>query len=126
MSTACLLVGTAVLTLASQDFELRWRHSVERIEWRESWAVDGGRLHLTEAAVKGSGAGMEPGEGARLMKGWWVWRPDLAPVSVLTLAASGATGQGWRLCDAVTCREIGAEPGAPIALRPCGGADVEP
>ena len=122
MSVACLLVSataTTTLTLASASFDLNWRHSVEKTEWRETWIVDGGRLHLTEAAVKGSGAGMDPGDGARLIDGWWVWAPDLAPLPDLTLAASGATGGGWRICDGITCHEIGADPGQAITLAPC-------
>lgn len=80
-------------------------------------------LVLTEAAVKGSGAGMEPGEGAVLVGGWWRWQivpPRKLPR--LVLAASGATGGGWRVCDPVTdtCREIGADADAPIILAPCG------
>ncbi len=121
MSGACLLVGATALTLASGGFDLTWRHSVEKTEWRESWAVGEKGLRLTEAAVKGSGAGMDPGSGAILEGDWWVWTPDLPPVTNLTLAASGATGGGWRLCDGATCHEIGAGPGAAIRLAPCGG-----
>ena len=117
--SACLLIGATTLMLSSPEFELSWRHSVEKTEWRESWVIASGALHLTEAAVKGSGAGMDPGPGARLEDGWWVWVPDLPPVPGLTLAASGSTGGGWRLCDGATCHEIGAGPGAPITLSPC-------
>lgn len=121
MSGTCLLVGATALTLASGGFELSWRHSVEKTEWRESWTVGEDGLRLTEAAVKGSGAGMDPGPGAVLVEGWWVWTPDLPAVPDITLAASGATGGGWRLCDGVACRVIGASPGAAIRLAPCGG-----
>lgn len=121
MTGTCLLVGATALSLASGGFDLSWRHSVEKTEWRESWRVEDGALRLTEAAVKGSGAGMDPGPGARLEAGWWVWTPTLAPVPDLTLAASGATGGGWQLCDGTTCREIGADPGAAIRLAPCPG-----
>lgn len=117
--SACLMAGAVALTLAAPDFTLTWRHSVEKVEWRESWVVEAGGLRLVEAAVKGSGAGMEPGEGAVLEGGWWVWAPALPPVSELVLAASGATGQGWRLCSGGNCRDIGAEPGAPVVLAPC-------
>jgi hypothetical protein len=46
--------------MAMQSFTLVWTHSVERTEWRESWRVTPAGLVLTEARVKGSGAGMEP------------------------------------------------------------------
>ena len=117
--TTCLMAGAVALTLAAPDFTLTWRHSVEKVEWRESWRVEAGRLRLVEAAVKGSGAGMEPGDGARLDNGWWVWSPDLAPVPDLLLAASGATGQGWRLCSGAECHDLGAAAGEPIRLAPC-------
>lgn len=119
MSVACLIVGAATLSLATGRFDLSWRHSVEHTEWRESWRVEDGGLRLTEAAVKGSGAGMDPGPGAVLRGGWWVWAPDLAPVPEIRLAASGATGGGWRLCADGTCRELGAAPGDGIRLAPC-------
>ncbi len=120
MSTACLLVGTTVLALASQGFDLSWNHSVEKTVWREHWVIEGGRLRLTEAAVKGSGAGMDPGPDAVLENGWWIWAPLLPPVPRLNLAASGATGGGWTICDGSDCHEIGQSPGVAIEISPCG------
>lgn len=115
--TACLLAGTLALAVQG-GFTLSWTHSVERIEWRENWQVRAGRLHLTEARVRGSGAGMEPGEGAVERDGWWIWHPGLSVPSV-TLAASGATTGGWSLCADDGCHELGAHAGAPLTLRPC-------
>jgi hypothetical protein len=120
--SACLSAGALVLALASPAFTLEWRHSVEKTIWRESWAIERGALRLREAAVKGSGAGMDPGEGARLRDGWWVWAPDLPPQTSLTLAASGATGGGWTLCADGTCHAL-PETGTPLVLAPCGGSD---
>lgn len=114
----CLLAGAAVLTLAGPAFSLHWTHSVERVEWVEHWTVERDALHLTRAAVKGSGAGMEPGPGAVRQDGWWVWAPDTR-LPALHLAASGATGAGWRLCDGTTCHDLGLAPGAPVTLAPC-------
>lgn len=119
MSPGCLMVGAAMLSLAGPGFELTWTHSVERTEWRESWVIGAESLTLAEAAVKGSGAGMDPGAGARLEDGWWVWQPDLPPVPALTLAASGATGGGWRICDGSTCHQVGTQPGDALRLAPC-------
>jgi hypothetical protein len=115
---------SATLCLAAGLFTLSWTHSVERIEWRERWAVTDAGLILQEARVKGSGAGMEPGEDARREDGWWVWQPQMPPLPQLMLAASGATTSGWTLCDAGGCRELGRQSGEPIVLRPC--ADGEP
>ncbi len=123
--SACLMASALVLTLTGDRFVLDWTHSVERTTWREDWQVQGDALVLTGAAVKGSGAGMEPGPGAVLKDGWWVWTPDLPPQAQLTLAASGATGGGWRLCDPAgepeDCTELGNAAGQPITLKPCPG-----
>lgn len=118
--TGCLLIGASLVSLAASDFTLRWTHSVEKIEWVETYRIDGPMFHLTRVAIKGSGAGMEPADDARLEHGWYVWNPDVTLPS-LTLAASGATGSGWHLCSGAECREIGSNPGAPLTLRPCGG-----
>ncbi len=116
--TACLAAGALVLTLVTPAFTLEWQHSVEKTGWRESWIVGPGGLRLTEAAVKGSGAGMDPGTGARLLDGWWVWAPDLPPQAKLTLAGSGATNGGWTLCADGACHAL-PETGAPLTLAPC-------
>lgn len=117
--SACLMVGAVALALASDGFRLEWSHSVEHLAWREDWRVVDGALRLDRAAVRGSGAGMEPGPDAMLEDGWWIWRPDLPPQPHLLLAASGATDGGWHLCAGADCRVLGAHAGQPIDLRPC-------
>ena len=117
--TACLIIAAVTVHLAGAEFDLSWQHSVEKTIWRETWAINGSALELREAAVKGSGAGMDPGEGAVLRDGWWVWAPNLPPVEKLVLAASGATAGGWRLCSQGICRVVGGEADAPIIVSPC-------
>ncbi|HLT78649.1 MAG TPA: DUF1850 domain-containing protein, partial [Ferrovibrio sp.] len=75
MPALCLTVGAAIVALGVQSAELRWTHSVQKTEWRETWraVVDG--IRLEQAAVQSSGAGMEPGPDAVLREGFWVWRP---------------------------------------------------
>jgi hypothetical protein len=118
--SACLLVAGREIVLAAAMFTLTWTHSVEKTGWEEDWRVTPAGLALVEARVRGSGAGMEPGEGAVLRDGWWRWTPRQAPLPRLTLAASGATGQGWRLCHDGECEEIGGEAGNPVEIAPCG------
>jgi len=118
--TACLMAGAVALTLAAPEFSLHWTHSIEKVEWHEDWRIAAEGLILTRVAIKGSGAGMEPDAAARLEDGWWVWEP-LTPLPALMLAASGATGAGWSLCSGGKCHELGAAPGKPIRLAPCGG-----
>lgn len=115
----CILAGGKAITLAVGLFTLSWMHSVEKTEWRENWSVTPAGLVLTEARVKGSGAGMEPGEGARLEYGWWVWRPQLPAQKQLRLAASGATVSAWTLCAQDRCLALGSTSGPAAVLRPC-------
>ena len=121
MSAACVMLGAASVMLAAPVFTLDWQHSVEHVTWRETWGVEAEGLVLQESAIKGSGAGMEPGETARLVDGWWV-SPGGLVVRDLNLAASGATGGGWRFCADGSCREIGATAGAPLRITPCAQA----
>jgi hypothetical protein len=120
----CLAAGGATAVLPLTAFLLSWTHSVERIEWRELWRVEAGALVLVEARVKGSGAGMEPGEGAVLRDGWWVWRPETR-VPELALARSGSVAP-WRLCapSGASCRDLSARLGGdgPIRLSLCGSS----
>ncbi len=118
----CVLAGTAVLALQAEAFTLGWTHSTAQTRWEEDWSLDASKLTLHRARVRGSGAGMEPPEGAALADGWWVWTPTLPPQPELVLAASGATGNGWTLCIPGRCLELGAEPGPPIRIAPCPGA----
>lgn len=117
---ACLLVAGKALALAAPLFTLGWTHSVEKVEWEETWRIDGPRLVLEQARVKGSGAGMEPPPEARLLDGWYVWQPGRSE-SRVALAASGATGSGWRLCSAGQCRIFGEHAAGPVHLEPCPG-----
>ena len=76
-------------------------------------------LRVVEARIKGSGAGMDPPDGAVLEDGWWVYAPKVGPQQRLVLAASGATGSGWTLCAEQDCRELGKAAGGAIVLEPC-------
>lgn len=120
MST-CLMAGAVAIALGpGGTFSLEWTHSVEKVTWHEDWQVTADGLIPVRAAIKGSGAGMEPGPDARLEDGWLVWEPQPRPVPDLALAASGATGGGWRLCG-VECVRLGADAGEPVILRACSG-----
>ena len=115
----CIFAGGKTATVGASLFTLSWTHSVEMIEWQEVWRVNSQGLELVEARVKGSGAGMEPPPDAHLVDGWWVYVPPLPPLPELRLAASGATISPWRLCAAGHCRELGANAGVPVILKPC-------
>ncbi|MCB1637494.1 MAG: DUF1850 domain-containing protein, partial [Thiothrix sp.] len=58
----CVVTAGKTLTLAVSLFTLSWTHSVEKTGWQEDWQVSKAGLQLLQARVKGSGAGMEPGD----------------------------------------------------------------
>jgi hypothetical protein len=104
----CVATTAVALSLAVDAFTLVWTHSVEKTEWQEHWRIEGRALHLQQARVQGSGAGMEPPADAVLEDGWWVYRGRVAPLAALRLAVSGATGRGWQLCTSSGCRDLEA------------------
>ncbi len=109
----CLVSAGVTKSLALVAFTLAWTHSVEKIEWQEDWRVSGAGLELTQARVKGSGAGMEPAPEARLVDGWFQWTPARAPFPEIVLGNSGMAGE-WRLCTDGHCRTLSEIFGRPI------------
>lgn len=90
----------AVITLA-------WTHSVQKSAWQEDWRATPAGLVLDEVRVQGSGAGMEPPEGAMLKGGFYIAHPGLAPQQEVILRRSGATAD-WQVCVVGTCRPMSA------------------
>ncbi|MCX8996360.1 DUF1850 domain-containing protein [Rhizobiaceae bacterium BDR2-2] len=119
MSALCILAGGKTVTLAVSLFSLGWTHSVQKTGWREEWRITPAGLVLETAMIRGSGAGMEPGEGAVARDGWLVWHPRTKPLPSLALAASGATGGGWQLCHDGGCLQLGSRAGEDTVLSVC-------
>nr|WP_006326405.1 DUF1850 domain-containing protein [Mesorhizobium sp. STM 4661]CCV10326.1 conserved hypothetical protein [Mesorhizobium sp. STM 4661] len=119
----CILAAGKTVTLSVTAFTLSWTHSVEKTSWQEDWKVLPSGLQVIEARIKGSGAGMEPPEGAVLKGGWWAYVPRVGVQRRVVLAASGATGGGWMLCTVQGCRELGKAAGDTIVLEPCASDD---
>lgn len=118
MSGLCAVTAAGLLLLTPADhFDLAWTHSVEKIEWREEWRVEAGRLHLVRASVQGSGAGMEPPPEAVLKDGSWTWNPDRSFAEV-ALARSDFTAD-WRLCVEGECRELPQKEKGQTLIRAC-------
>ncbi|WP_119392485.1 DUF1850 domain-containing protein [Taklimakanibacter lacteus] len=115
----CILAGGTTTLLAGAAFTLSWTHSVEKTRWEEDWKATPSGLEVVAARVMGSGAGMEPPEGAILKDGWWSYVPQVKPQRQLVLAASGATGGGWTLCASGKCAAIGSKPGEPAVVTVC-------
>ena len=111
------------LRIAAAAFTLAWSHTVEHQPWQEDWRVEDDRLVLGTVRVKGSGAGMEPPEEARLVDGWYVWRPASETRERIILRRAGEASGDWQLCPAGDeCALLGDLVGAaadPVTLQPC-------
>lgn len=108
MNAVCLMVaGVVRATLPTNEFTLAWQHSVEKTRWEETYRIDGDRLLLTGARIRGIGAGMEPPPDAVLRGGWWAWEPPPHAIAVLPLTQSTYTSD-WTLCWNHHCRKLGA------------------
>ena len=101
----CLASAGVVKALSIATFTLVWTHSIEQVDWQEDWRVTPAGLELVQARVKGSGAGMEPPPEARLVDGWFTWRPARAAMPEVALGNSGIAGE-WRLCADGHCRTL--------------------
>jgi hypothetical protein len=112
----CLISAGVTKALALAAFTLAWTHSIEKTGWQEDWRVTSNGLKLVEARVKGSGAGMEPPPEARLIDGWFQWRPQRAPMPQLVLGNSGLAGE-WRLCADGHCRTLSDILGHPVGVH---------
>jgi hypothetical protein len=120
----CLASLGVVKALSVAAFTLAWTHSIEKVEWQEDWRITASGLELMEARVKGSGAGMEPPPQARLIDGWFRWKPERPAMPEVILGNSGVAGE-WRLCAGGKCRTLseifGRAVGAnPTILSRCG------
>ena len=118
----CLAGAGALLRVAATTFTLSWTHTIEKIPWVESWAVSDKTLLLTEAKVKGSGAGMEPSPEAHLVDGWYVWHPANPQRREIVLRREPVAGD-WTFCaPAVPCAPLGnllPQDADPVTIKPC-------
>lgn len=119
----CLAAGAVAAAIAADAFTLAWTHSIEKIRWEEDWRTEGTSLVVTEARIRGTGAGMEAPPGAALENGVWRYRPSLPPQSSLRLTHSPHAA-GYELCIEDRCSPLAARlPGigadAVVELRVC-------
>jgi hypothetical protein len=118
----CLAAGAVTAALAVESFSLAWTHSIEKLRWEEDWRIEKRMLLITEARIRGTGAGMEPPTDAVLKDGAWHYKPS-ARLTQLRLAHSPYT-TGYELCIEGTCRPLagylpGAENLSTIVLEAC-------
>jgi hypothetical protein len=77
---------TVVLPL--QAFTLSWTHSIEKIRWDEDYQIVGHKMEIVDARIRGSGAGMDPPDGAVLKNGVWHYKPAIGALPTMELARS--------------------------------------
>ena len=101
----CLSAGAWHVSLPVEAFTLRWQHSIEKIEWDEDYELAGAWLHLSQARIRGSGAGMEPPADAVLIDGVWHYR--LAdPWRRQVVLARSRFVPDYELCLRGACRRL--------------------
>lgn len=118
----CLAAGAVLIPLGAREITLSWRHSVQKSLWEELWRETSEGLVLEEARIQGSGAGMDPPDGAKLVDGFWRWKPDLPALPEIVMRRSGATAD-WRVCVESRCRaldELLPAEADPVVMKPCG------
>ena len=118
----CLAAGALVISLGTSQITLSWRHSVQKTLWEELWRETPEGLVIAEARIQGSGAGMDPPDGAKLIDGFWRWKPELPPLPEVVMRRSGATAD-WRICVETRCRsldELLPAEADPVVMKPCG------
>lgn len=106
MTALCLAAAAITVALPLQSFTLAWTHSIEKIRWEEDYRLVGDKLELIQARIRGSGAGMEPPEGAVFRNGVWHYTPALPALPRLKLTRSAYVAD-YELCAAGRCRSFG-------------------
>jgi len=109
------------VSLPVARFTLRWQHSIEKIEWDEDYESTGRWLHLSQARIRGSGAGMEPPPDAVLVDGVWRYRLADPWRREIVLARSHGV-RDYELCIDGQCRSLAhwiPIDAGPTTLRAC-------
>ncbi|PRA59453.1 MULTISPECIES: DUF1850 domain-containing protein [Pseudomonas] len=114
----CLgLAGVVWSELPLTHFTLAWNHSIEKIRWEEDYRVTPSGLVLGQARVKGSGAGMEIPDDARLHDGSWHYQRRLPPLQPLRLGRTPEAGD-YLLCVDGQCKALSLWLGPPQTRQP--------
>jgi hypothetical protein len=122
MDAICVAAGL-LLAHCGREATLSWTHSIEKIVWEEDYRRQGDGLRLTEARVRGSGAGMEPPAGAVFQGGAWHYTPEMAVLPEVQLRHSPYAAPYTLCCDG-RCRPMhdwlpGLPADAVITLKSC-------
>lgn len=89
-------------------FTLAWTHTIEKVRWEEDYQIihdfqhQQVKLYAVAARIKGSGAGMEPPDHARLKDGWYHYTPTQPYPPSLQLTRSEFSAD-YEWCDVSGC-----------------------
>ena len=100
---------------------LAWEHTVEKVRWEEDYELQDSLLLLTEARVRGTGAGMDIPDDAVFAGGVWRYRPNLPPLAQITLT-NLMLPLGYDMCVAAKCsrlRELIGDEERPLTFSAC-------
>ena len=100
-----MVAGALTVGLPTTHFTLRWQHSIEKISWEEDYALAGPWLAITGARIRGSGAGMDPPDGAWLDHGVWHYRL-VDPWRKEVVLARSPYVRDYELCIAGRCQPL--------------------
>jgi len=110
----CLASAGVVKSLSVAAFMLTFTPAADQAEWQEDWRVTPQGLEIVEARMTKASADMEPlPADARLIGGWYRWKPRLPVLPQIVLANSGYGGE-WRLCSDGRCQDFSAIVGRPL------------
>ena len=118
-------MGAQLVSLPTNEFTLRWQHTVEKTLWEEDYVVAADWLLLTRARIRGSGAGMEPPADAVKDGDAWSYRPADRWRRTVELAHS-EFGDDYKLCIRQSCRRISdiIDGRGVTTLKPCAAAST--
>jgi hypothetical protein len=124
----CVAAGL-ILAQCGREATLSWTHSIAKTVWEEDYRRQGDFLRLSEARVRGSGAGMEPPPGAIFQGGAWRYTPEMAVFAEVQLRHSPYAAPYTLCCDG-RCRPLqdwlnGLPGEAVVTLEPCQEKEKE-
>ena len=106
--------SAAPVFVPTERFTLAWTHSIEKVRWEEDYGVALApapdakpALQALAARVRGSAAGMEPPDDARLVNGWYTYTPQISHPAELRLTRSEFTAD-YELCLLGPCQPLSA------------------
>ena len=103
--------GADGVFIDAREATLAWTHSIEKTRWEEDLRIEPEegsgalRIRVVAARIRGSGAGMEPPDGAVLRGGWYHYVPRMSRHESVALARSPYVPD-FELCLSGRCHPL--------------------